>query len=479
MTPPPLSIFHAAHEAPDHVGLVYHGARYTFAELAAQTREQLGAAADEATDALPQTHPTLDLPGVTALVATPALSTVIEIYAALARADTLVLLSPRASAAERRARLAQCRAALLSDTAPPQRPALAGPPRPQVVVFTSGSRSGGKGVLLSARAFLASAAGSAKNLGWHQRDRWLACLPLAHVGGLSIIIRCLLARRAVVLDPGHAPDRDGGFDPDHVAACVHQQRVTLMSLVPTMLTRLLDAGWSPPAPLRAVLIGGAAASPALVERAVARGVPILLSYGMSETCAQICTQPYGTRPARDGRIGPPIAGAELRIRGGRIQARGPMLFERYLGPQEHSQRWFDTGDCGHLDPDGTLRVLGRADDTIITGGENVHPGEIEPTLAAHPDVHSACVVGLDDRVWGQIVVAALVCHAPPPDPITWAAALARFLAPRLSAHQRPRRILFSSDLPLGATGKVDRRQVAKRVAQPDAPLLTLTYPAAS
>src|SRR5690606_20983207 len=157
-----------------------------------------------------------------------------------------------------------------------------------------------------------------------------------------------------------------------------------------------------------------------------RGVPVLLTYGMTETCSQVCTQPHGA-PARAGVVGAPLPGVELRVRDGRIQVRGPMLLERYLGAptpvDEHG--WLDTGDRGVIEDDGVLRVLGRAGDTIITGGENVHPGEIEPALAAHPEVAAACVFGIDDPTWGQIVAAAVVCRGDM-SAATLASDLARF-----------------------------------------------------
>ena len=467
-----LSICAAAAEAPDRVGLIitspcHSRARaYTFAELAARTRGIMEAMA---THAARRGVPIASLPLAT--VATPTLDTVLLLYAALELGATCALLHPRSTAAERAARLALCHAL------PPAR---AG--RPRVVVFTSGTASSGKGVVLGGDAFVASAAGSAANLGWRDDDRWLCCLPLAHVGGLSILLRCLIARRCAVLDQA------ARFDPGRIAARIEDTHATLLSLVPTMLTRLLDAGWTAPAHLRAVLLGGAAASPALLARAADRGVPALATYGMTETCSQVCTQPYGTRPAADGamkermgelmneptgmRIGPPIPGAEVRIAGGRIQVRGPMLLDTYLGAPTpvDADGWLDTGDRGTLDTGGALRVLGRADDVIITGGENVHPGEIEPAIAAHPAVAATCVFGVADATWGQVVAAAVALRdgtALTPD------ALAQHLAPRLPAHKYPRRLAVLAHLALNANGKPDRARIARDAA---AHLVPLQYP---
>jgi O-succinylbenzoic acid--CoA ligase len=446
---PSFSIQAAAREAPMRAGLAIPGvAAYSFAELAVHTQAVVRAWERYCTARdLDQTRAPYFL------VAEPGLGTITAIYAAFEIGATCVLLHPRATPAEQAAQIALCEeldAGAHEGTHP-----IGG----RVVLFTSGSTGEAKGVVLPHSAFAASASASASNLGWRDGDRWLCCLPLAHVGGLSILMRCLAARRTAVLDLATP------FDPARVAACIERERITLVSLVPTMLVRLLDAGWAPPAHLRAVLLGGAAASPALLARAAERGIPVLATYGMTETCAQVATQPYGTPPDLDGRIGPPLAGAELRVQDGRIQVRGPMLFERYLGAPTPIDRdgWFETGDCGELDAGGALRVLGRADDTIITGGENVHPAEIEPALTAHPAIAAACVFGIDDATWGQIIGAAVLCHEQR-EPEALAEDLAGFLAARLPVHKRPRRLAVLSALATGVSEKLDRQRVAQAAA---------------
>lgn len=452
---PSFSIQAAATEARLRAGLVLHGvAAYSFAELAVHTSAVL-----RAWERFRAAHPADPTAARDAyfLVAEPNLGTIAAIYAAFEIGATCVLLHHRSTPAEQVAQLALCSEleAGAGDGA-------------RVVLFTSGSMGRSKGVVLPHTAFAASASASAANLGWRDDDRWLCCLPLAHVGGLSILLRCLAARRTAVLDVG------ASFDPTRIAACIELERITLVSLVPTMLARLLDIGWTPPAHLRAVLLGGAAASPTLLARAAERGVPVLATYGMTETCAQISTQPYHTPPASDGRIGPALPGAELRIHDGRIQARGPMLFERYLGAPTPIDEagWFDTGDCGEIDADGVLRVLGRADDTIITGGENVHPGEIEPTLIEHPAIAAACVFGIDDDTWGQIIGAAVLCREQR-EPVALAEDLGRFLAARLPVHKRPRRLAVLPDLATGVTEKLDRQRIAQAAAPQ---LIPVRYP---
>jgi O-succinylbenzoic acid--CoA ligase len=329
--------------------------------------------------------------------------------------------------------------------------------RPLAIVFTSGSSGQPRAVELGRRAFTASAAASAARLSWREQDRWLCALPLAHVGGLSILTRCLSARRTAVLDTGR-------FDPLRLAGILDTAQVTLLSLVPAMLRRLLDEAptWRSPAQLRALLLGGAASDPALLSRARDRDLPLRVTYGMSETCSQVATQDTPT-PLPPGCVGRPLPGIELAIDGGgRIRVRGPTLMNRYLPPAAPgiaADGWFETGDCGWLDADGRLHVTGRADDTIITGGENVHPAEVENVLAAHPGVREVCVIGLPDALWGQVVTAVVIPRAEL-DPAT----LAAHCAVHLSPFKRPRRFHLGAELPRLPSGKVDRAGLRSKLA---------------
>ena len=359
---------------------------------------------------------------------------VATLLAAAAR-EAPVALVPAALAAEERARL---RAAI-----PPAVPEPVG-----AILFTSGSTGRRKAVLLDRGALAASAAATGAALTWQDDDRWLAALPLAHIGGLAVLVRSLLARRtAALLDP--APR----FEPAALARQLVRDRITLVSLVPTMLARLLDhdPAWRPPPHLRAVLLGGAAAPPSLLERARARGVPVLPTYGMTETCSHV---------ALGGRL---VPGAEVAIQGERIAVRGPMLLRGYA-PPDHAppaldpDGWFVTADRGRIEPDGRLTVLGRADEVIVTGGAKVDPVQVEAVLVAVPGVAAACVFGLPDPAWGERVVAALVAspEGPPPREV-----LDRALRDRLGRHERPRQLAFLPELPLAPSGKLDRRAVAR------------------
>ncbi len=419
----PFSIFAAARDAPSAVALHAEGRRYTFAALAELTRARMQSFPHEL--AVPH-----------ALVGANALETIVTLYALLELRVPALLLHPKLTDAERVAEIdAAARAAhtLPSDAA--------------VVMFTSGTTGQPRGAVLTRAALAASAQASAANLGWRDDDCWLLAMPLARIGGLSIVTRCLAARRAVALAPH--------FDAVRLPRWIEEARATLVSLVPTMLALLLDAhpDWTPPPFLRAVLVGGAAASEKLLARAAARRIPIVITYGCTETCSQVVATPYEGRfdAARFG-AGRPLPGAEIRVAGGRIQVRGPMRMAGYLGePPLAADAWFDTGDLGAIDAQRCLHVLGRSTELIVSGGENVYPAEVERVLESCPGVEAAGVFGVADDTWGQIVAAALVASAPPTDE-----ALREHLASRLAAHKRPRLICFVPRLPVTPAGKLDR-----------------------
>jgi O-succinylbenzoic acid--CoA ligase len=301
--------------------------------------------------------------------------------------------------------------------------------------------------VLTRAALLASAQASGANLGWQPDDRWLLAMPVARIGGLSILTRCLAARRSVVLAPG--------FDATRLPQWIETTRATLVSLVPTMLALLFERlpDWRPPTFLRAVLVGGAAASPQLLDEAARRRLPVVITYGCTETCSQVVATPYEWRfEAGQCGEGRPLPGAEVRIVDHRIEVRGPMRMVGYLGESPLAPEvWFDTGDLGDFDTDGFLHLHGRRADLIVSGGENVYPAEVERVLENCPGIRAAAVFGLADPTWGEIVASVLVAPQPPDDE-----ALLDFLEARLASHKRPRRIGFVASLPLTAAGKLDR-----------------------
>ena len=217
--------------------------------------------------------------------------------------------------------------------------------------------------------------------------------------------------------------------------------------------------WTPPGHLRAILVGGASAPERLLQRAALRRVPIVLTYGLTETCSQVVATPYAARfaPAALG-AGRPLPTAAVRVVAGRIEVGGPMLMAGYLGAAPLAPGAFlDTGDLGSLDARGCLTVHARRADLIVTGGENVYPAEVERELERCPGIAAAAVFGVADDVWGETVAAALVVDpaAAPCDEEFRA-----WICARLAPHKRPRRVCRVERLPQTVAGKLDRDGLA-------------------
>ena len=314
--------------------------------------------------------------------------------------------------------------------------------RAATIVFTSGSTGPAKAVRLTEANWSAAAAASAAHLDHQPEDVWLAVMPLHHVGGLSILYRSAFVGATVRWLPRF-----------EVAAVIEALRggVTMASLVPTMLRRVLDHDAGRYDNLRAVLVGGGPIPSGLLEEAGARGIPALPSYGMTETSAQVAT----LRPGSATRYAAhPLPGVEVRIgEDERIQVRGPQVSPGYADADDSPPgEWFTTPDLGRLDPDGAVRVLGRADDIIVTGGENVNPARVEAVLSAHAGVSAVVAVGIADPTWGQRVAAAYAGTVSAEDLTAWARL-------RLAAAEMPRTVLRVAVIPTGGLGKPDRQAV--------------------
>lgn len=332
---------------------------------------------------------------------------------------------------------------------------------PLAALATSGSSGAPRVAVLSRRAVMASARASARNLGWHAEDRWLLCLPLAHVGGLSVLTRCLLARRPVVLMPPRP-----GTSSERLALAMREGRASLISLVPAQLHGLLELEprLELPRSVRALLTGGAAASGRLLDACAERGWPVLTSYGLTEACSQVATQRPGTLNRGQLGAGPPLPGVGVRLDDGVICISGPTLFSGYIGgsnPDVLTGPELRTRDLGRFDADGNLHVVGRIDDLIITGGENVAPWEVEAVLESCPGVLEACVFGVEDVRWGQLVAAALRTSAPREGLVEAVHAESQR---RLAAFKRPRLYACTSTFVHGRTGKLDRVATARALA---------------
>ncbi|MDZ4764888.1 MAG: o-succinylbenzoate--CoA ligase [Chloroflexota bacterium] len=339
------------------------------------------------------------------------------------------------------------------------------------ILFTSGTTGQPKGVRLTRSNLWLNALWSNRKLSAEtpETDRWLLTLPLYHVGGLSIVYRTFLAGQTLVL-------YEGGFDPQRVSDALHQHQITHVSLVPTQLYRMLEAGVSFPSSLRIILLGGAAASPDLLKRAFDAGLPVAPTYGMTETASQITTMLPDAARRKPGSVGKPISQTRLRVVAednstlpanqiGEIviqTSSSDTLMLGYLDqPDITDEDEFHTGDLGDLDDDGDLWIVQRRSDLIISGGENVYPAEVENVLYTHPAIADACVVGLADAEWGQIVAAALIIK---PDAHATADEIDAHCQQHLAGYKRPRRIIFVDALPQTASGKVIRREVAAMFA---------------
>lgn len=315
-----------------------------------------------------------------------------------------------------------------------------------VVVSTSGSSGEPRRVPLTAHNIGAAVDASRRRLGTDAEDRWLLCLPLHHVGGLSVLWRSFAAGGAVV-----AVD---GFDRDVVAEALDTE-ATVASLVPTMAHRLLEST-RVFRRVRFALLGGGPADRRLVEASLGAGLALLQTYGMTEASSQVATVAPGEIEESLGTVGRPLPGMEVSIVDDEIFVDGPAVFGGYFGASPRVGP-HPTGDLGHLDDGGRLVVTGRKDDVVITGGEKVHPARIEAVLEAHPDVTGAVVLGLGDPEWGQRLVAVVEGDVVESSLRTW-------LADRVARHEVPKRITLAADLPRLESGKVDR-EAARTLAR--------------
>lgn len=299
-----------------------------------------------------------------------------------------------------------------------------------VVIATSGSTGTPKGVMLSATALRASAAASLRRVEASKGERWLCCLPVSHVSGLQVLVRALLSGTEPIIHPS--------FD----ARAVLDSGADHVSLVPTQLHRLVETK-ADLSVFRTILLGGAAPRAGLVEEAAELGARVVTTYGMSETCGG-CVY--------DGR---PLYDVDLKIGAdGLIRISGPMLFSGYRFGQQapFDGDWFVTSDLGELSG-GRLRVLGRADDVINTGGEKVVATAVAAVLETHPEVADVAVAGVPDPEWGEAVTAYVVPADPAAPPTL--AQLRAYCRDRLPAHAAPRGLRLLPALPLLPNGKTD------------------------
>ena len=348
---------------------------------------------------------------------------------ALERGSELVLQNTRLTPAERAAQVLS-----LAAITPAGEPA--------VVLFTSGTTGGPKAARLARENLDANARAANEVLQVDASSRFVCVLPLFHVGGLGTLVRCELAGATVLLHER--------FDAEAVARELHEG-ATHASLVANTLARVLEQSADfPPA---IVAVGGGPVPRPLLDRARAAGLRVVQTWGMTETCSMgTCELPDHA----DGTTaGPPLPGFEIRIDAGEVLVRGPAVMRGYLGQEPLRGRFFRTGDLGELDDRGRLTVHARRTDLIVSGGENVHPAEVEAALLAHPDVREAVVLPAPDERWGQVGVAYVVTSASDDE-------LRQFLRARIARYKVPARFVHVPELPRTAAGKVDRTRLPAR-----------------
>ncbi len=331
------------------------------------------------------------------------------------------------------------------------------------IIYTSGTTGKPKGVILTYGNHWASAVGSSLNLGLRDDDCWLACMPMFHVGGLSLLMKNIMYGMRILLVPK--------YDPDFIHEAIKTRGITIISVVSKMLMDLLErlGEETYPSSLRCMLLGGGPAPKPLLETCVTKGIPVYQTYGMTETSSQICTLSADYMLTKVGSAGKTLFSCQLRIEKdgevvppnveGEIVVKGPNVTHGYFKREDATREtiidgWLHTGDLGYLDEEGFLYVLDRRSDLIISGGENIYPAQIEEVLLANPKVAEAGVVGKADEQWGQ-VPAAFIVKA---DDIT-EEELIKFCEEKLARYKVPREVHFLLELPRNASRKLLRREL--------------------
>ncbi|MEN2768323.1 o-succinylbenzoate--CoA ligase [Ornithinibacillus xuwenensis] len=331
---------------------------------------------------------------------------------------------------------------------------------PITIIYTSGTTGFPKGVIHTYGNHWWSAISSALNLGLSEKDKWLAVLPYFHVGGLSIFLKSVIYGMPVYIVEK--------FNEQVVLDAILNRGVTIASVVTVMMQRLINLLGENrfPGYFRCMLLGGGPAPKPLLEKANEKHIPVFQSYGMTETSSQIVTLSPSDALVKIGSAGKPLFPAQLRISGnvpneiGEITVKGPMVTGGYYNNQKATKNafkdgWLYTGDLGYVDEEGFLYVVDRRKDLIISGGENIYPSEIESVLSGFVGLQEVAVIGIEDKVWGQVPAAFVVVNE---EAIT-KAAIIEYAKGKLAKYKLPKEIYFVSSLPRNASNKLVRSKL--------------------
>ena len=338
---------------------------------------------------------------------------------------------------------------------------------PAVIIFTSGSESKSKGVVLSFESLFNSAVNSNHLLRYTHSDRWLASLPFYHIGGVSIITRSLIFGIPLII-----PD---SLYSKNISNALYKTQPTLISLVAAQLKQLVDEEIKPNAELKNCLLGGGFSDNKLIKNAVELGWPINKVYGSTETSSFVTALLADEFIIKPNSVGRALPSNKIIITGqnkaevnpfeiGEVVVQSNAMMLGYLSEFEIennlNKEFYYTGDLGYLDEDGYLFIEGRKNYFISTGGENVNPREVETALLQHPSISEAAVFPIEDKKWGEIVAASVVLK----DRSTKLVfeEIKSFLQGRLAGFKIPKRIFFEESLPKTELGKIEKYKLIKR-----------------
>lgn len=328
------------------------------------------------------------------------------------------------------------------------------------IMYTSGTTGRPKGVLQTFGNHFYSAVSSALNLGLSSADKWLCVAPIFHISGFSIIMRGLIYGMTVRLVEK--------FRAEELERILANETVTIMSVVPFMLKKLIQqqnkTNTHYNSAFRCMLLGGGTIDRETLEACLQRSIPVVQCYGMTETCSQIVALRSADALLKLGSVGQPLFSTQLKLsKDGEILLKTPALTPGYLNlpdklPSKMIDGWYRTGDIGHLDKEGYLYIDGRADEMLISGGENIFPQEVEHVYQRYPQINEVAVVGQNDSVWGQVPVAFVVS-----DRRLSPTKLMNYGYEHLARYKVPQHYIFVSELPKNASGKIRRFMLREKL----------------